>query len=168
MANAMVALANLTLGSAASSVTFGSIPTGSTYRDLRLVISYAMTSNTDSVYLRVNGDSGSNYSVVYMAGNGSSASSGSSSPRGEIPNQWLVGGVTTSGGNLTTYDLLDYQATDKHKSFLIRANTAANEVGAMAARWASTSAISSIVLTTALASTFAAGSTFSLYGVVSA
>jgi hypothetical protein len=59
---------------------------------------------------------------------------------------------------------MDYSATDKHKTVLSRANNAANGVTAIAGRWASTSAITSIVLTFQ-SSSLATGSTVALYGV---
>ena len=67
------ALATTTLGSSASSVTFGSIPQG--YRDLMLVISGTVTSSNITLAIRFNGDTGSNYFSVNMRGNGSAASS---------------------------------------------------------------------------------------------
>jgi len=168
MAAAMVALANLTLGSAQSTVSFSSIPTTG-YRDLRLVVSIKHTNSGRYTHFRVNGDSGSNYSAVQMFGDGSSAQSASysASTRFVLANNYFE---SNTEAILGTIDFLDYQATDKHKSVLWRSGLAGTVVNASAGRWASTSAITSIVLdsTEAGSNTFAAGSTFSLFGIVSA
>jgi hypothetical protein len=59
--SAYTALANVTLGSSAASVTFSSI--SQSYRDLVLVIT-ATTSAVDNAFIRFNSDSGSNYNIV--------------------------------------------------------------------------------------------------------
>lgn len=165
MANAMVALATITLGSAASTVTFASIP--ATYRDLRLVSQVLSLSGTPTAYgssIRFNSDSGSNYSTIYAYGNGASTGSGS---EGGTTLSW---GQFPNTGGFDTFEILDYSATDKHKSTLGRSGSVSASVWMYANRWASTSAITSITLTSPDlgADTFAAGSTFSLYGIVSA
>jgi hypothetical protein len=150
-----IALANITLGSTASSVTFSSIP--ATYRDLIIVIQHSGAG--DNFTLRMNGDTGANYSYVYMLGNGSSTSSVAES-KGE------VGGSYTGNIGNTVIQIMDYSATDKHKTALSRSNTAAVNTRAVAYRWASTSAVNStgIVLNSG---SFASGSTFALYGIAS-
>jgi hypothetical protein len=155
------ALATVTLGSSASSVTFSSIP--ATYRDLVLV--HAGTSSNgslNSLLLRFNGDSGSNYTLVYMEGNGSSANSGTGSGTG------VNAGFTVSSpvsNNIT--QIMDYSATDKHKTVLSRKNTSSSNANAQASRWANTAAITSIVCTVDSGATFSTGSTFNLYGIAS-
>lgn len=161
MASAIVALANITLGSPASSVTFGSIP--ATYRDLRLVVTCIGGTNFN-LSLRFNGDTGTNYNRVSMAGNdiGNAVSSSNTSV------DQLYGGVGGSQPAPQIFDLMDYSATNKHKSTFCRANVLDSGfmyVQATAGRWASTSAITSVIV---MGGTFGIGSTFSLYGIVSA
>ena len=162
MANAMVALANLTLSSAQATITFGSIP--ATYRDLRLVISNKMVNNGASCDLRVNNDSGSNYAniYVYALGSGGGTSGVATTSYGYVD---VLGSDTTSP-SVFTVDIMDYAATDKHKSILSRGANPTNGVQMSAIRWASTSAITSITLSTG-SGNYAAGSTFALYGIVS-
>jgi hypothetical protein len=66
--------------------------------------------------------------------------------------------------------VMDYSATDKHKSVLVRANSDAPSqngvVAAVAGRWASTSAVTSVVLLPEVGPNFASGSTFNLFGVI--
>ena len=68
-------IATTTLGSAATSYTFTSIP--STYTDLVLVGNLSSSSNTN-ISIRIYSDSGTNYSNTYLTGvNGTGASSAS-------------------------------------------------------------------------------------------
>jgi hypothetical protein len=150
-------LATVTLGSSAASVTFSSIP--ATYRDLILVITARNNvAATQPMSVRPNNDTG-NGSRVVMFGDGSSTGSGADS-------SLVLGTLPTSTGQYNQFhlDVFDYAATDKHKSMLSRARWAAVAVDAQALRWASTSAITSLVFVSA--GSFDVGSTFSLYGVI--
>jgi hypothetical protein len=160
MASAQVALATITLGSAASTVTFSSIP--ATYRDLRLVIQASSPADTADIVARFNGDSGANYSLVQMYGNGSTATSSASSGQTEL----YFGYYNTTQG-MVQLTVFDYSQTDKQKSALSRSDLPGALVFARAGRWASTSAITSMLIYPTYGQ-FAAGSTFSLYGIVSA
>ena len=146
-------LANITLGSSASSVTFSSIP--ATYRDLVLVSSISVTAGGNAT-ISFNGDTGANYSRVYMLGTGSSAISGSDTSRQFTQ---VTTGLRTS--NIT--QIMDYSATDKHKAVLVRDNNTTDGVVGYAFRWANLSAITSITITASFAST----ATFALYGISS-
>jgi hypothetical protein len=152
-----IALATTTLGSAASSVTFSSIP--ATYKDLVLIVNARNSSVDAGIRVRFNSDAASNYSFVTMRGNGSTATSSSSTTD-------FVPGVDafTAQGSMGVYQIMDYSATDKHKTVLVRGGYAADDTKAAAVRWANTSAITSIGFTMA-SGNFTSGSTFSLYGV---
>lgn len=152
------ALANITLSSAAASVTFGSIP--STYRDLVLVINGTATSTGEQYfYLYFNNDTGANYSRVEMGGNGSSAASFSASN--------LIPITLRQGIGNHICQVMDYSATDKHKTVLYRNNQSDSLVIAGAGRWASTSVITSLKIQTYSSYNLASGTTFALYGIVS-
>lgn len=153
--SAMTALATLTLGSAQATVTFSSIV--GTYRDLRLVMQLA-GSGTEGLRLRVNGDTGNNYVYVFMIGDGTTATSATGTLNA------FAGAVAYASTTLATYDFLDYSATDKHKGLVSRGSNAGVQTIATAQRWANTAAITTIAVFPT-ASTFAAGSTFTLYGV---
>lgn len=159
---AMVALANVTLGSSASTVTFSSI--AGTYRDLMLVVS-ASAAASNSYLIRLNGDTGSNYYSVVAEGNGSSTGSGSHSATTSLFSTYNYNAVSTTFGSYV-HHFIDYSATDKHKTVLGRVNDSSQVTSMVAGRWANTNAITSIQIRT-FSSTFAAGSTFALYGVSS-
>lgn len=162
--NTYTPLATLTLTSPDNSITFSNIP--GTYRDLIFTVSHKVDSSAtaEDWYFRFNGDSGSNYSFVRMFGNGSSASSTSGS--GTYANNFID---DTTNFSSYVIQIMDYSATDKHKTFLVRENLATLQVSARAGRWASTAAINSIAITSADfgADNFSIGSTFSLYGIAS-
>jgi hypothetical protein len=153
-----IALANLTLTGTDAEVTFSSIP--ASYRDL-IVVGIGSNSADTDLALRFNGDTGTNYSGVRMFGNGSST--GSSSDTGKTYAE--IGGVNTSIGDFRA-QIMDYSATDKHKTVLTRNSKTGSYVVAWANRWASTTAINSVTVYP-LSGSFQSGSTFALYGIVS-
>ena len=154
-----IALANTTLGSSTSSITFSSIP--ATYRDLVLVIDNATTSVNQQFNFRFNSDSGSNYNHVYAA----SVAAGPESAGQSNQAQGRLGNIGTSAGNHIA-QIMDYSATDKHKTVLVRSNiVGASQTWMLANRWASTSAITSLQVFTG--NTMPAGVTFALYGIAS-
>ena len=152
-----VALATTTLGASASSVTFSSIP--ASYRDLVLVVG-GLASSQANFYLQFNNDTGTNYSWVNAVGYSSSAASGSSSSDNETGSAALIG----SSQSTILVNLLDYSATDKHKSLLLRSMGGTNEIRMGAARWANTAAINEIDISLNTG-TLSSGSTFSLFGI---
>jgi hypothetical protein len=147
----------VTLGSSASSVTFSNIP--ATYRDLILVSNYT-TSPDSSSEIRFNGDTGSNYSTVTMRGTTSTFSSAFTYTAIQPSNGT---GETANTRQFYTLQIMDYSATDKHKTVLTRMNNTSH-LQAQANRWANTNAITSI---TVFSATFLTGSTFNLYAVIS-
>jgi len=149
-------LATVTLGSSAASVTFSSIP--ATYGDLILVFEGTSSVGINgSVYF--NSDTtAANYPYVRMTGNGSTTSSNSGN------NIWFDFQTTRS---MVRIQIMDYSATDKHKTSLSRWDNPSSVLGATAIRWSNTAAVTSLqVKDTNNAATFASGSTFSLYGIV--
>lgn len=152
-------LANVTLGSSASSVTFSSI--SQAYRDLIIVFTGGDSSGAETGQIRINADTGGNYSGVRMKGDGSSTASYSWSNVTGL----YYGIIDGTTGN-SIIQIMDYSATDKHKTVLTRTNVVAQETSANAWRWANTAAITSISFSTYSTYNYLAGSTFALYGVV--
>jgi hypothetical protein len=149
-------LATVTLGSAAASVTFSSIP--ATYRDLILVVEGLVTADS-SIKIAFNGDTtDSNYPCVFMRGTGSATDSGT-------VNRLISQFYSASRNNLIC-QIMDYPATDKHKTLLIRDQNPNVQTLARAMRWSNTSAVTSLVVS-ATSSTFVSSTTFNLYGIAS-
>jgi len=158
-------LESVTLATAASSVTFSSID--QSYGDLILVINAAKNDGGgDAIKMRFNGDTGSNYSTVLMEANGSSTFSDSLTGQNSTRDGYQVPVWAGSTKALGTYQLLDYSATDKHKSLLTRSGRADRANIATASRWTNTSSITSwLIYYGNPAAEFNIGSTFNLYGV---
>jgi hypothetical protein len=153
------ALATVTLQAATPTVTFSGIP--NTYRDLILVINGKLTANNIDINIALNSDTTvSNYSRVVMSGTTSSTTSSFTSDPRKITGWGYWGNDQPA---TVTVQFMDYSATDKHKTFLTRAGRASSGLDAMASRYASLTAISSISLTP-VSNFFDIGSTFSLYG----
>jgi hypothetical protein len=156
--NTYVALDTQTLGSAAASVTFSSIP--QTYTDLVLVINGYSINDVDWRFRMGNGsiDSGSNYSGTYMYGDGSGASSYRESN---------VTGIGTGGAyNATGTSIIqiqNYSNTNTNKTILARTNSN-DYTQARVGLWRSTSAVNVIQISPD-SGNFASGSTFTLYGI---
>ena len=151
---------SVTLGTSASSVTFSSISaTGK--GDLVLTMEFKGSGGNAYGALRFNGDTGSNYSTTFALGDGSAPGQG-----GGTSDKIAVFAATTTSSYLEQYQIMDYSATDKHKSLLRRGNRADYRVDMLAGRWANTAAITSIEIF-ALTNSYAAGSTFHLYQLVS-
>ena len=166
MAATYTPIATTTLGSAASNVTFNSIP--STYTDLVLVIS-ANISTAQNAWLQFNGDTGANYSDTFLYGNGTSAASGrnSSITVGYIDAYgYFPSAANTFGTNIT--HIMNYSNTTTYKTFISRGNNAGAGVEANVTLWRSTAAINSILIDLVGATTYSAGSTFTLYGILAA
>lgn len=149
-----VALANITLGSSASSVTFSSIP--ATFRDLVVVVN-GKTSADSILMISFNGDTtATNYFRVDMRGDSSGVNSASGNDR------YMANFAATDSSTLRL-DIMDY-STDKHKTFLSRNAQIADRVRYWANRWANTAAITSVNIAPD-GNTFASGTTLALYGI---
>jgi hypothetical protein len=159
--NTYVALQTQTLASAASSVTFNSIPQD--YTDLVLVISGIGDSN-GYLLIQPNSDSSSLYSRTYMIGNGSSATSA----RQTNESAYFVdaGNGSSSTPANTVVSILNYSNTTTYKTALVRAYSyLAPGPYAGVGLYRSTSAITSLKIQGSSGSSLQSGSTFSLYGV---
>lgn len=151
-----IALATTTLSGGETSVTLSSIPT-SGYRDLILVIAGSASTGA-GLRVRLNGDTGSNYTYVYMQGSSGGVASNSGT------NSWVDSFISTDQCT-TIHQFLDGNATDKHKTVLSTRSIGGSDVMRLAQRWANTSAISSMLVYFSNSATFTAGTTISLFGV---
>ena len=175
-------IATQTLGSAASTVTFSSIP--NTYTDLVLVGSMRVTVNTynnmNFPCIRFNGDTGTNYSVTEMYTRNDSSSwrtvsGGNSSPN---QNEMNLGGVATTnfGSNIFTtqiVNIMNYSNTTTNKAVISSGGTGGDLTNMDGVKhhvgsYRSTSAISSLSWTPTSSGNFTAGCTFTLYGIKAA
>jgi len=160
-------IATTTLGSAASTVSLTSI--SGSYTDLVLVVSARLTGGggASAIQLQFNGDTGSNYSITTLNGDGSSATSSRASSQTSL----AMGLATDASGQQATniFQIQNYSNATTYKTVLSRANIAGDRVRAQVGLWRATpAAITSILILNNGATTFVAGSTFTLYGIQAA
>lgn len=157
------ALATTTLASAASSVTFSSIPTsvnGLALRDLVLVADVATANSSIDIFVRANSDATNTYPYALMQGDSGGAASGAGVRTG-----FHLGFKITGNSKATSHlQIMDFSATDKHKPSLLRYSEAGTFSFTAAGRWPSTNAINTLTAVPATGN-WSSGSTFSLYGV---
>ena len=150
-----IALANITLTGNEADIEFTSIP--ATYRDLVLVYTGTNSNSAAGMEVYLNNDTG-NRSWVFMIGDSGGASSGTST---------VLNIFGTTDLTSCVMHIMDYSATDKHKTLLWRDNVTGAAVRASAGRWASTAAVTSVKIARTAGQTIQTGSTFALYGIVS-
>jgi len=160
-----VAIATTTLGSAASSITFSSIP--STYTDLRVVVVGKQSGAGNYAGLRFNGDTATNYSITTLWGTGAGAYSARDINDTNMFYQW--NGVTTSTIPVFhTVDIFSYAgSTYKTSLFTVSQDTnGGTSVDRVVGLWRSTSAINSLTFMFNGSDTWSAGTTATLYGIL--
>ena len=163
-------IATVTVGSGGqSSISFSSIP--STYKHLQIrgiLRDNKAASSDNASQLTFNSDTASNYSYHYLAGSGSAASSGASTPIAFIYNYQPAAGAGASIFGATVIDILDYADTNKYKTIRNLEGHDLNGSGSLnfqSGSWRSTSAITSITLTAASSASFVQYSSLALYGI---
>ena len=156
-------IATTTLGSSSATVTFSSI--SGSYTDLVLIESPIFSTASQSLMRVGNGsaDTGSNYSVTYLRGDGTSATSARFSGTDSIGT--APGTTQSTDAHNVIRNIMNYSNTTTNKSVIERVN--GQSVWAIVGLWRSTVAINIITLTS-LNGTYQSGSTFTLYGVKSA
>ena len=160
-------IAAQTLGSAAASVTFSSIP--QTYTDLVLVGNVQLTSAGQSLLYQFNSDTATNYSLTILKGNGTSATSDRrSNVNYQLAAGWDAGLPTSASFGTGIINIQNYSNATTFKTSLARgSNAAGGDVTATVNLWRNTAAITSVTAYTG-SGNFATGSTFVLYGIKAA
>ena len=160
-----------------ASVTFAGIPAGYKHLQIRAnVQTNRATYGIDSIQMRFNSDTGSNYTVHWLLGDGASASASSLTN----PTTYLRIGDgqvgTSTGGSFggAVIDVLDYQNTNKYKT--VRGLVGVDHNGTVAGLggrvglgsgvWMNSgSAVSSINIFPQAGTLWTQDSSFALYGV---
>ena len=159
----LIPIATQTLGSAAASITFSSIP--GTYTDLRLVLT-CTTSVADSVIVQYNADTATNYSAVLLTGNGAAVASTNTTSATSI-RLHNVGQTSTTVPETFSLDVFSY-AGSTNKTALATSATDTNGAGSVeltVGLWRSTSAITQVTLKLFGGNNFAIGSIATLWGI---
>ena len=162
-------ISTVTVGSGgASSITFSSIPSTYTHLQLR-VFSREVSGGFDQIYMRVNGDTGSNYSKHNMGGDGTGLTYGGSGTTSSVSIAAIPGSNQSAnvfGASIT--DFLDYANTSKYKTTRAIAGVDSNGTGYnwfASGLWQNTNAITSINIYPAGIVDFSQYTHAALYGI---
>jgi hypothetical protein len=161
-------IATFTLSSNQTGLSFTSIP--ASYTDLRLVVN-VLSTGPSNLWVRFNNDASSNYGDVRTIGQSGTAVS-TNTINGDVIQTGYWG--VNSTWFAATFEINNYTNTNIQKNCLWRldspyglSSTANTEVILGIGNWNNTSAITQINLVQAN-QPFAAGSTFTLFGILAA
>jgi hypothetical protein len=155
---------NTTSGTSTSTITFSSI--SGTYTDLVLVISAKAATVGMDLGIQLNGDTTTTYSSTFLTGNGTSAGSYKDTNANKLTLEYNAS-VRTGEYSVHIVNFQNYSNTTTYKTVINRANSTTGTDGVVGL-WRNTSAINSMSIATYGGSNYAAGSTFTLYGITAA
>jgi hypothetical protein len=166
MASTYEKIATTTASGSSTNVTFSSI--SGSYTDLVLIIAN-VTAQIDNVGVRLNSDTGTNYSRTILSGNGSSAAGN----RGFNDTYLYTMYKDTAGGDpvMSIMQFQNYSNSTTYKNVLVRQETnSSGTKGAMGmvGLWRATPAAITNISITSLNANFNSGSTFTIYGILKA
>jgi hypothetical protein len=163
--DAYVALASVRLTASLAEIVFSSIPTD--YQHLQIRMTALSTTSNVQPHMRLNGDATASYSRHnYYSTGSSSAVYGAASV-----NQFTIGGLSVGMNTTDPYtcviDIFDFASSTKNKTMTSLSGTDRNgtgEIGFHTGVWVNTAPITSVTIL-ADGNSYAANSTFALYGV---
>jgi len=169
MATTYEPIATTTLGSAAASYTFTSI--SSAYTDLVLVAVGTVSTNGDSLIVRFNSDTATNYSNTSVRGSGTTAASSRSTGSTSLFLGYGAGFSSTEICN-AIMNIQNYANATTFKTTISRVNNPNGSVGpgteAVVGLWRATPAAITSVLVGSQSGTMSVGMTLTLYGIKAA
>jgi hypothetical protein len=169
--NSYESIATATLSSAASTISFTSIPSTFKHLQIRGILRDTRADYINTVGIRFNSDSGSNYPSHTLWGDGANKGSYSSGLQSYADVSVSAGSTVASNiFGATVIDILDYTDTNKNKTVRALAGMDANgsgEVRFSSGLWLSTTAINSITLYPRFGTSpvFSIYSSLALYGI---
>ena len=162
MASTYTPIATTTLGSNTADYTFSSIP--STYTDLIVICSNFTNTTANTLCLRFNADTGTNYSWTTLSAFTSVSSLRvTNDSRGVALGGYLEGLSSTVPG-IYIGQVMNYSSTTMYKTTLGRGSNATNDVEAIVGCWRNTSAITSVTVRPS-GGNMKTGTVLSLYGI---
>lgn len=159
-----------TLGTGSSGViTFSNIPQIYKHLQVRAILRGTASATANGTDMRFNGDSGSNYTLHRLIGDGSAASADGYTSR---TGAWL-GLETDASATANIYavcvtDILDYTNQNKYKTTRSLSGYDLNGSGQFnfaSAVWLNTSAIKSITINAAASGNWTTATRISIYGI---
>ena len=159
MATTYTPIATTTLSSSGT-ITFSSIP--ATYTDL-ILITRLIGSTAYDLDVRLNSDTGSNYSFTGLYAT-SSTTGGTTSANLTFMRLDYYGYIDTTVGQMNIINFQNYSSTTVFKTAIAQNGNANNGLGVNIGLWRDTSAINSI----SILGTMSTGSSATLYGIKAA
>jgi len=162
-------LTTTVLSTTTASVTFSSLGSYSDYKHLQIravTKDDAGSTNLNRIDIRLNSDSGSNYTYHYLNGNGSTVASSAGTSQTRLQFFDVIGGGNdTNIYGAAVIDILDFSSSSKNTTVRsIGGGLAGSEtdISLGSGVWLNTAAVTSIQIFGNF--NYAAGSRFSLYG----
>ena len=169
-AGSFESIATVTVGSGGSStITFSSIPSTYTHLQVRLLCRQSNGDTSNNIYLKINNDTASNYTLHDIYGDGSSVSvQGAANQSQGFAARVADSAASSSIFGVGIIDILDYANTNKYKT--VRSLSGEDRNGAgnvyfISSLWRSTSAITELTFQNGTVA--AQYSHFALYGIKS-
>jgi hypothetical protein len=165
-------LMSTTITTAVNSLSFTNIPQTYAHLELRLYTRSAAVTTLENVFMRFNGDAGSNYTSSYIEGYATTAANST----GGFSNSVMLTAKTVGAGTAATQAfapavilIADYTSTAKAKTARTFSGYESADVNSSifftTETWTGTAAINSITLYVSGAVNWSVGSVFSLYGI---
>ena len=163
-------------GGGAADVEFTSIPATYTHLQIRGIVKLSRTTGNEDLAMRLNSDTGSNYSFHQLIGNGATVSASAGATQSYMYLGETIGSWTNAASmfSANVIDILDYANTNKYKTIRTleggdqNGNTAPNgdtgKIGLTSGSWRNTNAITSIKIYPT-GGTISQYTTYTLYGI---
>jgi len=167
---AFESIASTTVGAGgASDVTFSSIPSTYTHLQIRTFTRDNGGGTTSALPIQFNSDTGNNYVIRSLVGNGSSLTAYSGAVSNSVDYTYHSSdGANSSIFGTSIIDILDYKNTNKYKTVMILNGVDFNGSGLCSfgsSLWLNTSAITSIKLFCSSSRNLKQYSQIALYGI---
>jgi hypothetical protein len=161
-------IATTTLGSATATVTFSSI--SGSYTDLVLVTNPLGSAGNYDLGIRLNSDTGNNYSWTSLRFNSDDSASPISDRASNTNYVAMKTNISTTIPFPSIIQIQNYSNSTTNKSLLARSPRGDYAVSAIVGLWRNTSAVTSVSISLfgGGSANLAVNSTFTLYGIASA
>jgi hypothetical protein len=161
-------IATTTLATTTTSITFSSI--SAAYTDLILILTarWSGIGTSSSITIRINGDTGTNYSQLRLYGDGSTINTDRQNNIDYL--QIALNNIDNTTPTLSTVNFLNYSGST-YKTILSAEAADLNGSGLSSrfcGAWRNTAAINSILINAVSSWSFRTGTTATLYGILKA
>jgi hypothetical protein len=163
-------IATVTVGAGGSSeINFSSIPSTYQHLQIRVLSRDNRAATVNSVFYRLNTDTGSNYAYHILAGDGSTASAAAATSTAFTYGMLQTSASTTSNiFTVAVIDILDYANTNKNTTIRTLQGFDSNGGGGIrmnSGLWTNTAAVNAVRIYPDGGASFVQHSHFALYGI---